>query len=141
MSSVLTTSKRLATATASSHSRAHQSRRKEANMKSMMISLISAVLLSALVMAAAVDSPVARAAMQGDKRTVESLLKGGADVNAALNDGMTALHWAADRGYTDIAEMLVYAGANPNAMTRIGQYTPLHLASKGGNSAIVNLLI
>ncbi|MGH8723095.1 MAG: ankyrin repeat domain-containing protein, partial [Burkholderiales bacterium] len=54
---------------------------------------------------------------------------------------MTALHWAAERGYADIAGMLVYAGANLNAGTRIGQYTPLHLASRAGNAVIVKTLL
>ena len=46
---------------------------------------------------------------------------------------MSALHWAADRGDAELTAMLVYAGANPGAVTRIGQYTPLHLAARSGN--------
>jgi ankyrin repeat protein len=72
---------------------------------------------------------------------LRSLLKQGADVNAAQPDGMTALHWAADHGDVELAEMLLYAGANPNAMTRIGEYTPLHIASRDGTAAIVKLLL
>jgi len=37
--------------------------------------------------------------------------------------------------------MLVYAGANPGAVTRIGQYTPLHLASRSGNVDAVKALL
>ena len=48
---------------------------------------------------------------------------------------MTALHWAAERGDAAMTEMLVYAGANVEAVTRIGQYTPLHLAAAAGNAA------
>ncbi|MCH7825397.1 MAG: ankyrin repeat domain-containing protein, partial [Acidobacteria bacterium] len=73
--------------------------------------------------------------------TVRALLPQGADVNAAQGDGMTALHWAAERGDTEIAEMLVYAGANAEATTRIGAYTPLHVASRAGNAAVVELLL
>ena len=47
---------------------------------------------------------------------------------------MTALHFAAERGDAAMTEMLVYAGANVAAVTRIGQYTPLHLASRAGNA-------
>jgi len=37
--------------------------------------------------------------------------------------------------------MLAYAGANVAAVTRIGQYTPLHLASKSGSAAVVTTLL
>ena len=43
-------------------------------------------------------SPVADAAMRGDTEAVRTLLKEGADVNAAQGDGMTALHWSALNG-------------------------------------------
>jgi len=69
---------------------------------------------------------------KGDKTAVKQLLKQGADVNGAQGDGMSALHWAAERGDTELADMLIYAGANIGAVTRIGQYTPLHLAAQVG---------
>jgi ankyrin repeat protein len=40
-----------------------------------------------------------------------------------------------------MAEMLIYAGANVSAVTRIGQYTPLHLASKAGSGPVVRALL
>ncbi len=87
------------------------------------------------------DPPVADAAMHDDLDLVRSLLKGGADVNAAQGDGMTALHWAARTGNTELAEMLIYAGANLVATTRIGGYTPLHLAAAGGQAVMVEALL
>ena len=59
-----------------------------------------------------------------------ALLKQGADVNAAQGDGMTALHWAAQNGDAELAQMLLYAGANVQRDDRIGGYTPLLLASQ-----------
>src|SRR6185503_1878756 len=100
-----------------------------------------AVYLTALAGAAPSSSPVADAAMRADRDAVRTLLKQGADVGAAQGDGMTALHWAAERGDATLADMLLYAGANVAAVTRVGQYTPLHLASKGGSVAVVGALL
>ena len=80
--------------------------------------------VSALVVAAAPAPAVADAAMQGDRDAVRSLLKQGADVNAAQSDGMTALHWAAMKDDVEMAKMLLYAGANVKAANRYG-VTPL----------------
>ena len=96
--------------------------------------------LSALL-AAASSSPVADAAMKGDREALRTLLKQGADVSGAQGDGMSALHYAAERGDLEMTEMLVYAGANVGATTRIGQYTPLHLASQSGSAAVVQALV
>lgn len=79
--------------------------------------------------------------MRGDREAVRTLLQQGADVNMAQGDGMTALHWAAERGDAEMAEMLLFAGASVKAVTRIGEYTPLHLASKSGSAAIINLMV
>ena len=79
--------------------------------------------------------------MAGDKDTVRTLLKQGQDVNAAMGDGMTALHWAAKRGDVELAQMLLYAGANVKAMTRLGGYTPLLLASQVGEPKMIDLLL
>ena len=87
------------------------------------------------------DSPVADAAMRGDATAVQALLAKGADVNAPQGDGMTALHWAAHNGDVSLAGILLDAGANVAAGTRIGHYTPLHLAAKTGAGDIVEMLL
>ncbi len=86
-------------------------------------------------------SPVADAAKTGDHEVLRTLLKDGADVNAAQGDGTTALHWAAMNGDAEAARMLVYAGANLRAATRLGAYTPLFLAARGGHAEVVATLI
>ena len=86
-------------------------------------------------------TPVADAAMQGDGETVRALLKQGVDVNAAQGDGMTALHWAGVKADAEMAEMLLYAGANVKAATRLGGFTPLFLAAKTGDAAVVETLV
>jgi ankyrin repeat protein len=100
-----------------------------------------ALAMTAWLGAAGSPSSVADAAMKGDRDAVRALLKQGADVSAAKGDGMTALHFAAERGDAAMTEMLVYAGANVAAVTRIGQYTPLHIASRSGNAAVVQALL
>src|SRR5215813_13165001 len=109
--------------------------------RTLSLNLVVALLLTAVLRAAASSSPVADAAMRGDRDAVRNLLKQGADVNAARGDGMTPLHLAAERGDAAMVEMLVYAGANVGAMTRIGQYTPLHVASQAGSAAVVQALL
>src|SRR4051812_36999485 len=100
-----------------------------------------ALLATAWLAAAPSSTPVADAAMRGDRDAVRTLLKQGADVGAAQGDGMTALHWAAEHGDAELADMLLYAGANAAAVTRIGQYTPLHIAAKSGSAAVVGVLL
>lgn len=87
------------------------------------------------------ESPVADAAARGDRDAVKALLKQAADVNAAQGDGMTALHWAAMNGDADLAQMLIVAGANVKATTRLGSYTPLYLASQQGHGKIIQALL
>lgn len=106
----------------------------------------SLVLVIALVLTAALGaqqqvSPVADAAMRGDKTAIATLIKQGLDVGASQGDGMTALHWAAERGDAEMTEVLIYAGANISAVTRIGLYTPLHLAAKAASAAVAKVLI
>ena len=87
------------------------------------------------------DQPITEAARRGDADAVRSLLRAGADVNASEGDGMTALHWAAEAGHVDIAEILIQGGANVDAATRLGDYTPLHLAGRQGNASFVHVLL
>ena len=105
------------------------------------VTVSAALLTTAWLAAAPAATPVADAARRGNRDGVRALLKQGADAGAAQGDGMTALHWAAERGDAELAEMLVYAGANVGAVTRIGQYTPLHLASKAASAPVVDVLL
>jgi ankyrin repeat protein len=87
------------------------------------------------------ESAVADAVMRGDAAAVRTLLRQGADVNAPEGDGMSPLHLAAERGDGDLAALLLASGANPRAETRIGRYTPLHVAARGGHATVVRALL
>jgi ankyrin repeat protein len=109
------------------------------------LAVVASVLGASLALGAARspadESPVADAVMRGDSSRVRQLIKQGLDVNAAQPDGMTALHWAAQRGDAGGAQMLMYAGARVDAVTRNGNYTPLHLAARNGRAAAVKALL
>jgi ankyrin repeat protein len=106
----------------------------------LSVTLLGALFMSAALGAAA-NSPVADAARRGDREAVKALMKDGADVTAPHGDGMTALHWAAERGDVEMTNILLFGGANVSAVTRIGQYTPLHIAARTGNATVVKALL
>jgi ankyrin repeat protein len=107
-------------------------------------SVAGAFCLSALLSASPLQAgkgAIADAAQRGDRDAVKALLKEAADVNGAQGDGMTGLHWAAIKGDAEMAQMLVYAGANVNATTRLGSYTPMFLAARQGQAAVIPVLV
>ena len=99
--------------------------------------------IAALNGAVAPDDPtlLMEATQQGDVEAVRSLLEDGADPNAAQGDGLTALHLAAQAGKLDIAKLLIGAGAEVSATTRIGGYMPIHIASGAAHASVVGTLI
>ena len=106
-----------------------------------LLSIGAIVAFSLAVVIHAGPAQIADAAQNGDREAVHALLKKGLDVNAAQGDGTTALHWAAIKGDADMAQMLVAAGANVRATTRLGAYTPLYLAARAGYSDVVKILL
>jgi len=100
-----------------------------------------AICLTAGVSSAGRDVRLADAAQQGDADAVRTLLKEKVDVNVAHGDGMTPLHWAAFNDDLDVATLLIAAGASPTATTRVGAITPLLVACKNGNPAMVKTML
>ena len=86
----------------------------------------------------AANSPVADAAMKGDKAAVQALIKEKTDVNVPQADGATAIQWAAYRNDLEMADLLIRAGANVKLANREGA-TPLYLASIHGNAARITI--
>jgi ankyrin repeat protein len=109
------------------------------SLKRILQGAMALLVLSATAFGAA-PSPVADAAMRGDRAAVQALIAKKADVNAPQADGATALHWAVYRGDRDVAVILLRAGANPKAANREGA-TPLWIAGVNGDAAMLTALI
>ena len=105
--------------------------------------VLSGLLLALLSISATAtgDTRIADAAMDGNREAVRSLLKRKANVNGAQGDGMTALHWAAYRDDVEMMKLLLAAGANVHAVTRVGAIPPLFLACANGSPAALELLL
>ncbi len=108
---------------------------------SMALSMAMAALSLGALAAAGASTSVLDAVASKDKAALRTLLKNGADVNAAMGDGLTAIHQVAIDGDTELAQLLIYAGANLKATTRLGGYTPLLLAAKNGDAAMIETLL
>src|SRR5438477_2062410 len=107
-------------------------------VRQAIMACCAALLIYPLASGAA-NSPVADAAMRGDRAALRSLLEQKADVNAPQADGATAIQWAAYRSDLEMADLLIAAGANVKTPNREGA-TPLSLASINGSAAMIEKL-
>ncbi len=89
----------------------------------------------ALLLAACMGPP------EGVQANILSLIRAGANPNAANLAGQTPLHWASQRGQSaEILESLIQAGAEVDAANLLG-FTPLMLAAQHGKTAVAQTLI
>ncbi len=112
-------------------------------MSAMRRNIAAVMALTLAASGSAYEGPrsVLGAVAAKDKAGLRALLRSGADVNAAMGDGLTAMHQVAIDGDTELAQVLIYAGANLKATTRLGGYTPLLLAAKAGDAAMIETLL
>ncbi|XP_043535554.1 protein phosphatase 1 regulatory subunit 12C-like [Chiloscyllium plagiosum] len=80
------------------------------------------------------------ACASGDAKDAEEMLRGGADVNCANTDGISALHQACIDENLEMVEFLLARNANVDLPDNEG-WTPLHVAASCGYSEIVECLI
>ena len=78
--------------------------------------------------------------LAGQIAVAETLLKGGAVVDATDREGYTSLIRAAERGDVDLVELLLKRNAKPNSQTRQG-VTALMVASRLGFAEVVRVLL
>ena len=98
------------------------------------------LLLSTAAGAQRADLRLVEAVRHGDPAAVRALLQARVDVHARQPDGATALHWAAYLDDIETADLLLDAGARPDAANDLG-VTPLYLACENGNAALVRRLL
>lgn len=87
---------------------------------------------------------IIKAAKRGDAAGAAALLKADPSLARVTEaDGTTPLHCAAWKGHVDVAELLLDAGADVNALNHDAHYggTPLHAAAHGNQKSVVELLI
>jgi ankyrin repeat protein len=82
-----------------------------------------------------------KAAERGDAGRVRQLLEADSTLaNAKGAHNKTPLHWAAEKNYTEIAELLISAGADINAEVSWGM-TPLQWAANMGSRNVADILL
>ena len=86
------------------------------------------------------DKVFLQAVISGDIAEVKRLIEEGADVNAQNYYGETALMFASNFGYTEVAQLLIEEGADVNAGDDEGM-TALMKASIRGKTKVAKLLI
>ncbi len=75
-----------------------------------------------------------------DLSIIEEIITRGADINCADKDGTTPLHWACEKGLSEIAKILIERGGYINRRNKDG-WTPLHWACVLGHSETAKIII
>src|SRR5687767_5451975 len=112
----------------------------------LLVLMLAGVMAASPTIAAAASAnavALSDAAKAGNWVRVRALVTGGLrgeDVNAADSDGTRALHWAVRANELEVARLLLKAGADAAARTRLG-VTALYPAAANGNGPMIRALV
>ena len=96
--------------------------------------------LGGIGLASAADAPLVTAAQARDSHAALALIHQGVDVNAAGEDGTTALHWATHNDDIELIDALLKARAKVNTVNDYGA-SPMAEAAVIGNVAVLEKLL
>lgn len=82
-----------------------------------------------------------KAAQNNDLAMLREGLQKNVDINAVTNDGWTALHFAAYKGYIEIVKALLAAGIDASIQGNLYGRTALHYAANQGYLEVVKAII
>lgn len=82
-----------------------------------------------------------QAVQNNDLLAVNELLRQEININDTTDDGWTALHFAAFKGYDKIVDVLLKAGIDSSIKGKVYGRTALHYAVDRGNIEVVRLLL
>jgi predicted RNA-binding Zn-ribbon protein involved in translation (DUF1610 family) len=85
------------------------------------------------------DESLLLSALKGDSILLNDALAQGADINASIPDGTTALMIAVEKGYEDCVEALIARGANIEVKRTDGQ-TAVMVAERAGQFQVLRML-
>ncbi|MFQ5483365.1 MAG: ankyrin repeat domain-containing protein, partial [Nitrospinaceae bacterium] len=105
----------------------------------LRVLLIGALCLTPWI-AGAAEPSLREAVLAGNLSQVRQAIAAGDPVNTDDLEGMTPLHYAAQKGFGEIAGVLIKNGANVNERSLFGA-TPLHLAAFAGHLKTIKVLL
>lgn len=109
------------------------------NSNYLLVGLLFSALLSGTACETRIHEDLRRAAMKGDTDRVKAQLSRGANVNHRYG-GWTILMFVARAGHTEVGNILLENGADPNAKSPDGT-SALTIAAEYGHADIIKLLL
>lgn len=109
-------------------------------LRSLYLSAALILALAAAALAEGFSKELGSAIADGDIAAVQTIISGGADINASNKDGETPLMIAALEGRIAVVKFLVEKGAHIDSIDGLGA-TPLLYAAEGGSLDVITFLV